>query len=200
VHLDDYGVAFNKYYSVKAWKIPNNLVGIAITDISEKRRTKIEKAEIKLTLENLKKDTEETQKLANIGSWIFNSETQIPQWSDEMFNIWAFDSEQGVPDYKTIVKRIHPEDCQLYNSAVNNAINQGTPFNIEFRIQIPNRDQKIINGICKPILGGDAKSIIIQGINQDITKQKLFENDLVEHERLKAIGEMSASIAHDFNN
>ena len=40
----------------------------------------------------------------------------------------------------------------------------------------------------------------LTGTNQDITAQKLFEEAQIKHQRLKAIGEMSASIAHDFNN
>ena len=35
---------------------------------------------------------------------------------------------------------------------------------------------------------------------EDITARKKIEKALVKHERLKALGEMSASIAHDFNN
>jgi signal transduction histidine kinase len=42
--------------------------------------------------------------------------------------------------------------------------------------------------------------ISLSGTNQDITRQKLFEEAQLKHQRLKAIGEMSSSIAHDFNN
>jgi signal transduction histidine kinase len=45
---------------------------------------------------------------------------------------------------------------------------------------------------------GDITEIVT--IFVDITQQKLFEDAQIKHQRLKAIGEMSSSIAHDFNN
>ncbi len=200
-NFENYGVEFDKYYSVSAWKISKNRVGVAFTDITEKRRIEEHKAEIKLQLEKIRKESNETEKLANIGSWIFNVTTQKVEWSDEMFNIWGFDQKKGTPDYDALLKRIHIDDFELYDSSINKAIALGTPFNMEFRIYIPNKEPKMIKAIChKAILGPNHRIIKLQGINQDITKQKLLEKELVEHERLKALGEMSASIAHDFNN
>lgn len=55
-----------------------------------------------------------------------------------------------------------------------------------------------VNGF--PVLNsaGDITEIVTVFI--DITEQRVFEEAQTKHERLKAIGEMSASIAHDFNN
>ena len=79
-------------------------------------------------------------------------------------------------------------------------INLGTSFDIEFRICIPDGEQKVVRSICKPSFGGDGEVISIMGATQDITSQKQFEEAQVKYQRLQAIGEMSASIAHDFNN
>jgi CheY-like chemotaxis protein len=50
------------------------------------------------------------------------------------------------------------------------------------------------------MLGEDGKVVSLTGSNQDITSQKAFEKAQIKHQRIKAIGEMSSSIAHDFNN
>lgn len=55
-----------------------------------------------------------------------------------------------------------------------------------------------VNGF--PVLNNTGEIIEIVTIFIDITEQKLFEEAQVKHQRLKAIGEMSSSIAHDFNN
>jgi len=57
-----------------------------------------------------------------------------------------------------------------------------------------------LRSICQPNLGDDGSVKSLSGTNQDITPQKKFEEAQVKHERVKAIGEMSASVAHDFNN
>ncbi len=55
-----------------------------------------------------------------------------------------------------------------------------------------------VNGF--PVLSNTGEITEIVTIFIDITDQKLFEEAQVKHDRLKAIGEMSSSIAHDFNN
>jgi hypothetical protein len=117
------------------------------------------------------KKLNEAQKLAGIGSWLFNLSTKKVEFSDEMFHIWGFDVKKSPPEYQTIINRIHPKDVDFYNVAIEKATRLGTPFNIEFRICITNEKQKIIRSICKPALGVSGKLTILTGINQDITKQ-----------------------------
>jgi signal transduction histidine kinase/CheY-like chemotaxis protein len=198
--FENYGVEFDKYYSVFAWKISKNKVIIIFTDITEKRRIEKYKVEVKLKLDKIASESKGTEKLANIGSWMFNTLTEKAVWSDEMFNIWGFDIEKGTPDYDTIMKQIHRNDFELYSKYVMEAINFSTPYAIEFRIHTQNGEIKTIKAVCEAVTDPINGVISLQGINQDVTKQKLFEKELIQHERLKAIGEMSSSIAHDFNN
>jgi len=161
-----------------------------ITRLKEGHR-KLEESENRLN---------EAQKLARVGSWTFDISTQKNEWSDETFHIWGLDSKKGVPDFNRLAEQIHIDDQKTFISSIDNAINLGTPYIIEFRISLPFNEQKWIKAICKPILGGNEKPIVLTGTNQDITSLKQFEEAQVKHQRLKAIGEMSASIAHDFNN
>lgn len=142
----------------------------------------------------------EAQKLAKIGSWLFNPSTQKIEWSDETFHLWGFDSKKGAPEYDTFVNRIHIDDQELFNNVVDKAIRLGTPYDIEHRICLPNGQQKFVRAICQPVLGINGEVVELAGTSQDITSQKLFEEAQVKHQRLKAIGEMSSSVAHDFNN
>jgi PAS domain S-box-containing protein len=159
-----------------------------------------EKQASNLLLKKTKKQLNEAQRLAHVGSWLFDPLTQKSEWSEEMFHIWGLDIQKHLPEYKTIANRISPLDLELYNSTFNKATLKGTSFDIEFRIFLPNGVQKIIRSICKSVLGSAGEVMTLTGTNQDITAQKLFEEAQIKHQRLKAIGEMSASIAHDFNN
>ncbi|MGL1887158.1 MAG: PAS domain S-box protein [Reichenbachiella sp.] len=146
------------------------------------------------------KKLNEAQKLAHIGSWLFNPSNQKSEWSDEMFHIWGFDPKKGTPEFDSIIKLIHPDDLELFNGSLDKAVNLGIPYDIEFRICNPNFEKKSLRGICHPVLGNNGEVISLNGTNQDITRQKIFEAAQVKDHRLKAIGEMSSSIAHDFNN
>lgn len=169
-------------------------------DITEQKKNEEEKLASKLKLEKTEKELNKAQNLAHVGSWIFDTSDNRLVWSEEMFHIWGFDPKKGTPSYDPdIISRIHPEDLELAKSSFNRAINQGIPYDIEFRVRIPNMEQKVVRSIFESTYD-DAGEIVISGTNQDITLQKVFEEAQVKHQRLKAIGEMSSSIAHDFNN
>jgi signal transduction histidine kinase len=142
----------------------------------------------------------QAQRLAQVGSWLFNPTNQKSEWSDEMFRIWGFDYTKGTPQIELFSSRVHTEDLELFNQSLTNAAELGTAFNIEYRINMPNAEQKIVKVICKPIQDKSGKVVSLTGTSQDITSQKQFEAANVQHQRLKAIGEISSSVAHDFNN
>ena len=173
---------------------------ISFIDITDKKRIGEDKLIAKLLLEKIQNELLEAQKLAHIGSWVFNPLTKISEWSVEMFNIWGLDSKKGAPEYASIVERIHSEDVELFTHSLATASSLGTPYNIEFRIYSPKGEHKNISAICQPLLDINGTVLSLNGTNQDISAQKSLEESLVRHERLKAIGEMSSSIAHDFNN
>ncbi|MFT4645819.1 MAG: PAS domain S-box-containing protein [Planctomycetota bacterium] len=173
---------------------------ISFIDITEQKHIEEDKISAILKLENSEKRLKQTERLAKVGSWFIDLPNQKVEWSDEVFKIWGFDSKKGTPDYDSLVKLIHTDDLELYSSSYEKAVNLCIPYDIEFRINLSNEEQKIIRAICEPMLGEDGKVENITGSNQDISSQKIFEKAQIKHERIKAIGEMSSSIAHDFNN
>jgi PAS domain S-box-containing protein len=198
--FENYSAEFDRYFYVNAWKVDEDKVGLSFTDITEKKRGEQQKYESTLRLEKIQNDLKEAQKLAKIGSWLFDPSTEKLEWSEEMFNIWGFDSAKGNPDYDAINKRIHPNDIELYSTAVTRSINLGDACDIEYRICIPKSKEKVVRTVVKAVLGDTGAVVMLKGSDQDITSQKLFQDAQVKDRRLKAIGEMSSSIAHDFNN
>ncbi|MFT6921227.1 MAG: PAS domain S-box-containing protein [Crocinitomicaceae bacterium] len=175
------------------------LIG-TIRDITEAKVIQQELDSQNEKLNALNNALNEAQKLAHVGSWLFDPSTQKSEWSDESFHIWGFDSKKDAPVFDSALSRIHPDDLELFKSSVDKAVNLGIPYDIEFRIFIPNVPQKVVRSICQPALDYHGKVITLSGTNQDVTSHKLFEQAQVKHQRLKAMGEMSSSIAHDFNN
>jgi len=188
------------YISGTAWKVANKTVGISFKDITEKKKIQESEARALQKLQRIQHELDEAQKLAHVGSWLFDPSTKKSSWSDEMYQIWGFNEIDSVPTYNLCLDRIHADDLASYKRAVTKAYKEGISYDIEYRVQIPNEEQKTIRSICKPALDSKGKVIKLTGSNQDISAQKLFEEVQVKNQRLKAIGEMSSSIAHDFNN
>ena len=128
----------------------------------------------------IENNLDEAQRLAHVGSWLFNPASQKLEWSDETFHIWGFDLKKGAPIYDAMVKRIHTDDLELFNNAADKAVHLGIPYDIELRICLPNGEQKMLRAICQPVLGINGEVISLAGTNQDISEQKLLGTELIK--------------------
>lgn len=201
-HPDTNNIVWAKvsgYASLNKAKEINEIV-ISFIDITEQRKIEEEKLSAILKLERSEKRLNHTQVLAKVGSWVFEPFSQIISWSDETYHLWGFDPKIAPPAYDILLKRVHKKDLELFQNTYNDAINYGTPYDVEIRLNLPNDVQKTLRSICKPVMGPTGEVFRLMGANVDITAQKMFEKEKVKHQRVKAIGEMSSSIAHDFNN
>ncbi|PQJ82159.1 hybrid sensor histidine kinase/response regulator [Polaribacter glomeratus] len=180
----------------------NELTEIVISFIDITEQVEVEEEKLLAILQLKDSDTKlkEAQKLAQVGSWFLDLSNDKRVWSEETFRIWGFDSKKDAPEYDALYKRVHIDDQELFSSSFIKIIKAGTPYDIECRICLPNGEEKSIKAICTPELDDYGKVISLTGTIQDITLQKQLEKAQVKHERLKAMGQMSSSIAHDFNN
>lgn len=150
-------------------------------EITEQKKDEKNKAEAKIVLEQTEKELNEAQKLAGIGSWLFDPITQKAEWSDGMFRIWGFDKEKGTPKYEpAIVNRIDMNHIELFKKVVAKATDSGAPYDIEFQINLPNEKQKMIRAICEVEIDDNGSIIGLSGTSQDITKQKEIEKQMIE--------------------
>lgn len=65
-------------------------------------------------------------------------------------------------------------------------------------------EDKVLNGSFEiattPIYSSDGRLFAWLFVGKDITEQRQLQNQIVQVERLKALGEMASGVAHDFNN
>jgi PAS domain S-box-containing protein len=149
----------------------------------------------------------DAQQLSNVGSWSYDPVTQKPIWSGTMFSIWGLDPQMGAPEYSEHQKYIHPDDFPRFDAAVAEAVELGKPYKMELRICRPDGTESTIITICEPRLDTSGKVISLVGTNQDITERKQAEQErialeaqLLQSQKLEAVGTMVNGIAHEFNN
>jgi signal transduction histidine kinase/CheY-like chemotaxis protein len=199
-NYENYGKELNKYYNIKAWKIGEGKVAIIFTDITEKKKIK---KTLKESESQHKKDVQilnEAQQMANIGSWEWNVLTNEIKWSDFMFILLGLNPNTVKPSYELALHYVHEDDKVLYEKKLEEALTNKTTYYFENKIK--KEDNSVISVISRGKCFLDTKGNLIRmvGTVQDITAQKQIEKTLVKNQRLKAIGEMTSSIAHDFNN
>ena len=142
-----------------------------IIDITERRQAEeaLKKSEASLI---------EAQHISKIGNWDYDVATDKPTWSYEMFRIFDFDPNDGEPNWNEHSKRIHHDDWEQVDSAIQTAIKKGIDYNIELRIIHRNNTIIWANSIGHTIKDDTGKVIKLFGTVQDITERKQAEEAL----------------------
>src|SRR5882757_8280943 len=128
-------------------------------------------------------------------------------WSDEMFRLFGFDPQKGLPMFDQWLQRIHPEDRDKVKLASERTFLTKGNCDIEFRIVKPDGTVKHIHGIGHPVLSATGELVQVLGTMVDVTERKRAEEardrlrqleaDLAHINRVSTLGEMAASLAHE---
>jgi PAS domain S-box-containing protein len=150
----------------------------------------------------------EAQRLTHTGSCaIDGTSRESVYWSDEMFRLFGFDPQQGLPMFDQWLQRIHAEDRDKVKLASEKTFLTKVNCDVEFRIVKPDGTVKHIHGIGHPVLSTTGELVQVLGTMVDVTERKRAEEardrlrqleaDLAHINRVSTLGEMAASLAHE---
>ncbi len=155
---------------ISARALPNGNIQAIVRDITER----------KIIEDKLKQQEEillETGSMAMVGGWEFDVATLKGTWTPEVAKIHDLDPnnetnvEIGLSFYKD-------EDRKKIETAIENAIRNKIPYDIELELVSAKGIHKWVRTIGKPICEA-GKVIKLRGAFQDITKYKLLEQDIL---------------------
>jgi len=141
----------------------------------------------------------EAQRIAHIGNWDWDIQTNELQWSDEIYRIFGLTPQEFGATYDAFLLSVHPDDREFVNRAVSEAL-YGMPYSIDHRIVLPDGTIRFVHEEGKVTFGESGEPVRMFGTVQDITEKKENEARLIMSERLSALGQMASGIAHEINN
>lgn len=149
----------------------------------------------------------ETSSVAKVGGWELDVTTGVLSWTDETFRILEVEQVDGLtPLLPAGLQLFIDEDTPIIENAVSRAIEFGEAYGLELQASTPKGHVKWIytNGKANYI---DGKIATISGTIQDIHERKTTEikynqerQKSIVNAKFAALGELSASIAHEINN
>ena len=129
-------------------------------------------------LQESKSRLEEAQRVAHVGYWIWNLETDRIIWSQETFRIYGLNPQDGSIDLATVRESIHPEDRESVFRKAEEAILGGGRPEAEHRIIRPDGEVRIVHSLGDLKRDASGRAYEMFGTVQDITERKRAENAL----------------------
>jgi len=129
----------------------------------------------------------EAQRVAHVGHWEWDLETDVVVWSDETYRIFGLSPQERPMDLATVRAMVHPEDREPLYRGVDENLVAGVRPDAEFRIVCPSGEVRTVYSLTSErwnSLPGDAKRDAsgrpykLFGTIQDITERKRAEEAL----------------------
>jgi len=137
------------------------------------------------------RDSEEMVRMAveaaEMGTWFWNVQRDEISWSDKFGALFGLTSNAKLT-YKLIIQVIHQDDRQRLDQSVQNTLNLGVPYDIEYRVVWPDSSVHWIAAKGRAYRSAQGVAEHMQGIVMDITERKTSEERLV-----KMMGELKRS-------
>jgi PAS domain S-box-containing protein len=130
-----------------------------------------ERKEIEDKFQKYQNLLENSQKIAKLGNWEYDCNTEELIWSKELYNIFEIDSNKTKNHhlFDHFIAKVSPEFKKDLISLIEEAATNGKQYETIYKINLSNNKSKWIfaNGI--PIIGEKGKIIRVIGYSQDIT-------------------------------
>jgi PAS domain S-box-containing protein len=160
--------------------------------------------------ERLRKSTHnlsEAQKLAQVGSWDWNLQTNEIEWSHEVYHIFGVDPEHFRPRIDSLMKRFHPDDRKKNKELIKRLNANKESYSFEARILLPDGTVREVISTAQGRYDNEEQLIRVLGTVHNITDRKQAEEEkrialefAANQSRRALIGRVAGKMAHDFNN
>jgi PAS domain S-box-containing protein len=190
---------------VGALYLENNLTPCAFTSdriavlelLASQAAISLENASLYSDLHRSEAFLAQGQRISHTGSFGWSVVNGEVYWSDETCDIFEYDRAVN-PTLKLVFQRIHPDDRDIVQQALDNATNEMKDFDIEHRLLMPDGKVKHIHVSARALKTsqGDLEYV---GAVTDITQAKQAEEQLRQSERkLRQILDLSPQHIAEF--
>lgn len=159
----------------------NEIIGVAVlcNDITDRR-------EMEVAMRKNQKDLKEAQRVGRIGSWDWDTATDIITWSEEYCRICGHDPGIPPPNFLDHLKAYTPESAARLDAAIKRNLENGEPYELDLEFAQEKGKRKWITARSETKYDDNGQIIGLRGTIQDITDRKLAEEQILKLNRIYA--------------
>jgi len=159
-------------------------MGVA-SDMAKAKRADEERQALARKLEESNARLEEAQRVAHVGHWEWDLQTNVIVWSDETYRIFGLTPQERPMDLATNRGMVHPDDRESLYGGVDADLSAGASPIAEFRIVRPSGEIRVVRAVTSkrwssPIDSNaqpSERTRKLFGTVQDITEHKRAEEE-----------------------
>jgi PAS domain S-box-containing protein len=113
-----------------------------------------------------------------IGVWDWDVIQDRIEWSDLVYDVHGMERGVFLGGLENFAKVVHPEDQDRISKSIRAALEQGLPYDVEFRVVHPNGEIHWVSTTAVTIRNEEGNPTRMLGATTDITAQKQAEEEL----------------------
>ena len=137
---------------------------------------------------------------SGMGTWTWDHRTDEHLWDSTLCGIFGIRSDQVPSGHDEYLGFVHPEDRDDVSASIARYLETGAYSDLRHRIVRPDGEVRHLLSKGTPLRDEQGKVVAFRGGVFDITEQKRLEEQLRQVQKMDAIGQLTAGIAHNFNN
>ena len=118
----------------------------------------------------------DAKRIAHLGSWIWDTQTNAIQWSDEHYRIWGMEPQECAMTADLGMSFIHRDDLPSVRAAIDLAIASHQSYQCRLRVVRKDGTVRIVHSEGQAVYDDAGKPVKLFGTAQDITDRQLAED------------------------
>ena len=157
-----------------------------VIDISERRKIEEE-------VEKRSAQLAEAERLARLGSWEWDIPSNRMTCSNGLFEIYGIRPEEFSGVYEPNSSKLtHPDDRELVEREMREAVEKGTPVDFEYRVIRPDGRVRRMHSRAELIADAEGNPLRLTGTAQDVTEVRAAAEVL--HQTASDLGRRAAEL------
>src|SRR5258707_69105 len=134
--------------------------------------------ELSRNLQENKAWLEEAQRVARVGYWVWDLQTNRVIWSYETYRIFGLTPQEGQIDLAKVRESIHPDDREEVFRIAEESVRSGERVDSEHRVIRPSGEIRVVHSLGDLKKDSSGRPYQMFGTTQDITERKREEEAL----------------------